>query len=188
MNGTISPRLRKLLALSILFVLLWSALRLSASYVAARLDLASEIDELTVESADISARRIDLGKLQEELAALLASAPVKRSTIIAANDRDALGQLMQAARASLEKIQGTLLSLTEASMAKGGTMVAVQIRARLDETRIPRWLASVDAGNFSPRIEEFIVSAQHDTSTKQADLEVSAILRMSWVNQKAAAL
>ena len=184
MNTTISPRISQALALIILLVMTWATLRVTTLYFSGRSDIRLESDELEDVYVQMSQRRVDIEKLEEQLSSLLASPVVRRSTIVANSERDALNQLMQGIRQSLEKNRAQLLALTESSSAQSSSTVRVQMRARMEEVQLPLWLSSIDGGEIRPRVEEITVTTQNENGDSAKQLDVSAILRMPWVNRK----
>jgi hypothetical protein len=184
MSTLVSPQITRMLAVAILILILWASARLTGLYLAARLDLHAETVELTDTYMQMAQRRVDIDALQVQLSTLDASPAVRRSTIAAGSARDALNQLMQTTRGSLDKVHGQLLSLTESPTAQGSSAIGVQVRARMEEALVPQWLALIDGGDIHPRVEEISVTAPNDGAGKTMDLEVSATLKMPWTNQK----
>jgi hypothetical protein len=184
MNRTISPPLRKIIALTVLVVLSWAVLNLALTYISARLNLRDTINELQANYFEIVQRRVDIGKLEEQLSSLIASPAAQHSAIVAGNDREALNQLMQAIRQSLEEIQGQLLSLTESASSRGSSIIAVQVRARMSEARVPQWLSLIDDGSARPRLEDIAITSQNESGPRPKELDISATLKVPWISRK----
>jgi hypothetical protein len=184
MNRTISPSVRKTLALTVLLVCSWAILNLISIYISARLNLRDGINELQASYSEIIQRRVDIGKLEEQLSSLLASPAAQHSAIVAGNDREALNQLMQTVRQSLEQVQGKLLSLTESAASRGSPAIAVQVRARMNESRVPQWLALIDGGGVRPRLHEITITSQSENGSGIMELDISATLKAPWISPK----
>jgi hypothetical protein len=184
MNRTISPSIRKTVAVTVLLVCSWATLNLVSIYISARLNLRDGISELQASYDEIIQRRVDIGKLQEQLASLLASPAAQHSAIVAGNDREALNQLMQTVRQSLERVQGKLLSLTESAPGRSSSAIAVQVRARITESRVPQWLALIDGGGVRPRLDEMTITSQRESGSGALELDISATLKAPWISPK----
>jgi hypothetical protein len=184
MNRTISSSIRKAVAVTVLLVCSWAILNLASIYISARLNLRDGINELQTSYSGIIQRRVDIGKLEEQLSSLLASPAAQRSAIVAGNDREALNQLMQMVRQSLEQVQGKLLSLTESAPTRGSSAIAVQVRARMNESRVPQWLALIDGGGVRPRLDEITITSQSGSGSGAIELDISATLKAAWISPK----
>ena len=184
MAGGISSPIRKIAAVALLLLCSWTASNLTMSYISARINLRDGIGELQASEAEIVRRRVDIAKLEEQLASLVASPAVQRSAIVAGNDREALNQLMQTVRQSLEEVHGKLLSLTETASSRGASTVAVRVRARMDEARMRQWLALIDGGGIRPRLEEITITSQNDAESVGKELDVSISLKAPWISRK----
>ena len=180
----ISPPIRKTAAVAVLLLCSWTTLNLTMSYVSARFNLLDGIGELQAGNAEIVRRRVDIAKLEEQFASLIASPAAQRSAIVAGNDREALNQLMQTVRQSLEEVQGKLLSLTETASSRGSSTIAVQVRARMDEARMTQWLSLIDGGGIRPRLEEIVITSQNEAGSAGKELDVSASLKAPWISRK----
>lgn len=180
MNTNISPRVARIFALSVLIVLLWAIMHMATAYISGRLELANDIRGLQRTYDELSRRRVDIGGLKRQMATLLALPSVRRSAIVATSERDAVNQLMQTTRQSLVNIKGHLLLLTEDSGNHTPTLVAVEMRARMEESALPRWLSLVDGGQVRPRVQDLSISSQHQASSGSKELEIAATLTASW--------
>jgi hypothetical protein len=184
MDRGISSPIRKTAAVAVLLLCLWAMLNLTMSYISARSNLGDGISELQASYAEIVRRRVDTAILEEQMSSLIASPAARRSAIVAGNDREALNQLMQVVRQSLEQVQGKLLSLTETASSRGSSTVAVQVRARMDEARVTQWLSLIDGGGVRPRLEEITMASQNETGSAGKELDVSASLKAPWISRK----
>ena len=162
----------------------WAILNLASIYISARLNLRDSINELQASYSGIIQHRVDIGKLEEQLSSLLASPAAQRSAIVAGNDREALNQLMQMVRQSLEEVQGKLLSLTESAPTRGSSVIAVQLRARMNESRVPQWLALIDGGGVRPRLDETTITSQGGSGSGAMGLDISVTLKAPWISPK----
>jgi hypothetical protein len=182
MDKSVSPRIAKLAAVAILVVVGWLTTKVIWFYVAGRLELSSEIEQLEETVPNIAARRVDLAKLQTQLSTLAASPQVRRSTMTAASKRDALNQLTQTIRGSLDEVHGKLLSLNEAASANQADIIAAQLHARMEEAKISRWLSHIGQGEVRPRIAEIVISSQDQAASSVDEVDFSAVLRMPWAS------
>jgi hypothetical protein len=180
MTSAISPRLSKMLAVTIFFVLAWTIFRFIAFYAAARLNLGDEVKQLKAAYAEIAQRRVDIKILQGQLKSLTASPQAQHASIVAHDEHEALSRLMQTIRRSLEQARAQLLSLSQSATNGVSPVVGVQVRARLSEAQLTDWLSLVQRGEVSPNLDEINVTAEND-GTKPSELVVAATLTAPWI-------
>jgi hypothetical protein len=184
MMDTVSPGLRKMLAVIFLIVAVWAVVTTAAMGVRGRLTLYHEIGQLREIHGELAKRRIDLASLEAQATALR-QAGTKHAALIAAGDeRSAGAQLQQSVLKMIKDAGGATLALDGAPPAGGGgpATVAVQLRARMAEKAVPAFLAAVEADG-SAWFKD--VSATVRTQANQPnEIEISATLRALWIRQE----
>jgi len=185
MNLGESRLFQRSVASTLLLLLIWILALAALRYVGSRWEVGVETDKYRRNYQDFHDRRVELGPLRLQLQSLRSSAALRQSTLRAANQKTAVLNLQQVARAAIESGQGKLLSYVESNTDRRDRTVAIMIRARVPEGGLPRMLIKLEAETPRISIEEMQLSARTSKMNEVADLEINATLRAGWATSDA---
>ena len=181
MNELISPRFSRLLAVALFILSIWLVGSIAYLIVSKRAALHVDIADLRKRFDELRERRVDVGSLERQLSQLASSTALRNAVIAAGSERIALARLQQVVRSTINEAHGRLLSTTELPADRSSSVVALQVRARIAETSLTRWIGLLESGEPRLSIDEMSAGSRPLPSDPLLQIEVTATLRARWL-------
>jgi hypothetical protein len=181
MIDSISPWIRKLLALGLLILLLWVGLSAGGAVALGRYKAYAEIKELREQYAQIMDRRVDIPSLEAHLSRVAASPVMQRAVVMADSDRAALARVQQVVRRVVESSSGQLLALSEMSgNSVAAPLIGVQVRLRIDEANLLPLVAALESATPRLRLDEISIVPRQQPPGSSPAVDVTTVARARW--------
>ena len=182
MSEAISPKLSKILAITLLLFIIWATANVVYFALAMRLALRDEMIGAQNNYEEIGRRRLDINALRNQLLSLTESPSVRTAAILSSSDREARTHLQRMIRQSISGAQGRLLSLTDLAAERGSPFIRVQVRVQIEEHRVPQWIEGLEQGELRLGIDELSLMSRSQPTETLHQVEIAATVRARWLS------
>lgn len=185
MMTSLSPFTRRLIALSLLGSLIWAIGTVSITFVAARLQLADELDGLRTQYAALHSRRVDLNHLNSSVRDFAASPLATSHLIKAPNRKDASLQLQKLVRAIADRGNAQLVSLKDATgTPQDGQVVSINLRVRVPDQHLASLILAIEKGPPYLTISDLSIVAKTGKPDAHGVVEFASTVGVAWLPER----